>query len=485
MTALLSDNAFAQIADFLAARIGLHFPQARWRDLQRGIELAAPELGFKNALECAKRIGESNLSRDELDTLASHLTTSETYFFRDTALFRHLESELLPALIEKRRARGMRLRFWCAGCCTGEEAYTLAIVLHRLIPDLHRWNISLLATDINLPCLAKARAGVYGPWSFRGNTAWNDTRFFTAGPGKNFTVRPELRSFVRFDYLNLARNDFPSFLNGTSDIDVLLCRNVLMYFEPGVARDVFGRFSAALVEDGWLVVAPSELSLVRNDLFTTEHFETTILHRKAGPLPPAPRSVAFAPVPSAPPPRPAIVSPTAPVAKVPALRATLEQAESLYARHEHAAAQMIAEGLVATPPPDAKALRLLTRICADEGRLAEAMAWCVKAIAADRVNPSGYYLRALVLQEQGFHAEAGDALRQTLYLDPDFIIAHFKLGALAHAIGDTANARRHWRNSAQLLARCGPDEILPESEGLSTARLAEIVGALIESEVPA
>jgi chemotaxis protein methyltransferase CheR len=473
MTAPLSDNALTQIADYLAERIGLHFPPARWRDLQRGIELAAPELGFRSPLDCATWIADSELSRDQLNTLASHLTTSETYFFRDTGLFRHLESDLLPVLIEKRRASGMRLRFWCAGCCTGEEAYTLAIVLHRLIPDLHRWNISLLATDINLPCLAKARAGVYGPWSFRGNTAWNDTRFFIAGPGKSFTVRPELRSFVRFDYLNLAGCDFPSFLNGTSDVDVIICRNVLMYFASPVAREVFGRFSAALAEDGWLVVAPSELSLVRNDLFTAVHYESTILHQKASLRPTEPR------VPTTPHAR--LTPPTAPRPfpnDMPATRKPPERTGKVRSPK----AGITADACTTTTPLNGETLRWMARTCADEGRLDEARKLCEQSIVADRMEPLGYYLRALVLQEQGFLAEAADALRQTLYLNPDFIIGHFKLGALAHAIGDTTAARRHWRNTAALLNACGPEAILPESEGLSAARLLEIVDNLVESE---
>lgn len=491
MTAPLSEDCLVQVGNYLAGRIGLHFPAARWRDLQRGIEYAAPEFGFKNANDCARWIAGSDLSREQIDTLAAYLTISETFFFREAALFRHLETILLPELIEKRRAGDMRLRFWCAGCCTGEEVYSLAIVLHRLIPDLPRWNISLLGTDINVRSLAKARAASYGPWSFRGNESWNDTRFFTPGPGKDYTVRPELRSFVRFEYLNLAENSYPSFLNNTSEIDVLFCRNVLMYFEPGAALDAFGKLAAALAEDGWLIVAPSELSLVRNDLLASVHFDTTILHRKAAPraVVPAPPEIAPAAPPrtETPPAAPAPPAVSRPRVLVPAeethdAAADLERAQSLCARHQYAAAHELAGQVAAAYPRDAKAMRLLARICANEGRLEEAMAWCEKAIAADRVNPSGYYLRALVMQEQGFHGEAGEALRQTLYLDPDFIIAHFTLGALARAIGDAPASRRHWRNTAQLLARCGPGEILPESEGLSAARLKEIVDDLIELE---
>ncbi|MBL7648239.1 MAG: tetratricopeptide repeat protein [Candidatus Hydrogenedentes bacterium] len=488
MNAPLTDQLLSRASAWLTEAIGLHFPPARWRDLRRGIASAAPALGFRCPLDCTEWIAQGRLSPEQLDRLAPHLTVSETYFFRDTALFQYLESVLLPDLIQKKRAGGMGLRLWCAGCCTGEEAYSLAILLHRLIPDLPRWNLSLLATDINVDALAKAREGCYSLWSFRGTSAWNDTRYFTAGPGKCFTVRPEVRAAVRFESLNLASSDYPSLLNGTSNIDVLICRNVLMYFEPGAANRAMARLADAISEEGWLIVAPSELPLVDKAQFAPVHRESTILHQKSGlrlhtPVPPPiakpfPRP-AHRPVPPA---RPAANPNASPVDRADAEFA-LSNAEDLFAAHQHEAAWDIAVTFTGESPARVRAMRLLARICADQGRLAEAQDWCDRIIAEDRVDPAGYYLRALVLRERGLHIEAGDALRQTLYLDPDFIIAHFTLGALAHARGDAATAARHWRNTIRLLGRCAPEASVPESDGLSAARLLDIVESLMEREV--
>lgn len=489
MIAQLSDNLLSRAGGYITEAFGLYFPPARWRDLQRGIELAAADLGFNSPLDCAAWIANGKPSPEQLNLLATHFTISETYFFRDAALFQHLEHTLLPALIERRRTEDMRLRLWCAGCCTGEEAYSLAILLHRLIPDLPRWKVSLLATDVNVDSLAAARTGCYGPWSFRNSSAWNDARYFEPGPGKCFTVRPALRALVHFKQLNLARSDYPSMLNDTTDVDVLVCRNVLMYFEPEAARGAIARLADAVTEGGWLIVAPSELSLVEHVRLAPLHLESTILHRKSTAPPPAP---AHAP-PSVelPVTRPFVSAPASAartldrspvVTASPGVEDTLEQAEALFSAREHRAAWTIAASILEECPSDRRAMRLLARICANEGRLAEARAWCERVIAADRVDPLGYYLRALVLHEQGFHAEASDALRQTLYLDPDFILAHFTLGALAHAIGDTDSSQRHWRNTVRILTRVEPEETVPESDGLSAARLLDIVGALIETE---
>jgi len=487
MNAPLTDQLLSRASAWITEAIGLHFPPTRWRDLRRAIASAAPELGFRSPLDCTEWIAQGRLSPDQLDLLAPHLTVSETYFFRDSALFQYLESVLLPDLIQKKRAGGMGLRLWCAGCCTGEEAYSLAILLHRLIPDLPRWNLSLLATDINIHALAKAREGCYNLWSFRGTSVWNDNRYFTAGPGKCFTVRPEIRATVRFEYLNLASTEYPALLNGTSSIDVLVCRNVLMYFDPGAARGTMARFADAITEEGWLIVAPSELPLVEKAQFASVHRENTILHQKSAPRldatapPPVAKAIPMSPRRPIPPARPA-ASPEAPVDRA-STEASLSKAEALFAAHQHGAAWEIAVSVTGESPARGRAIRLLARICADQGRLAEAQAWCDKVIAADRVDPAGYYLRALVFQERGLHVEAGDALRQTLYLDPDFIIAHFTLGALAHAMGNAAAAARHWRNTIQLLGRCAPEAPVPESDGLSAARLLEIIESLMAREV--
>ena len=483
MTAALADKDLARLGDFFALRLGLDFPPARWPDLQRGMERAAAEFGHRDVAEFANWVLTGDLARDQIAALAVHLTVPETYFFRDRALFHVLETSLLPDLIEKRRASGGRLRIWCAGCCTGDEAYSLAIVLHRLIPDVSTRDATILATDINAHSLEKAREGRYGPWSFRDGPSPHGSPFFRPAGGNTYRVHPSLRALVEFRTLNLAEDMYPSPANNTSAVDLLFCRNVLMYFAPDAARAVLERLAAALSDDGWLVIAPSELLLARRDLFATTQIGSTIIlsKRPAQPPPVTP--------PEAPQRGSAAVSrghggrvkasqaiaPRYRPAHAPNSEPELEHATSLYAQGLHTDARAHAKRVLAARPGDAEAMRLLARICADEGLLDEALAFCDRAIAADRSQPAAYFLRSMILQGQGRSTDAGAALRQTLYLEPGFVIAHFSLASLAQAEGDARRARTHWRNAARLLAGCGPDDIVPESGGITAARLSAII----------
>ena len=144
-----SETQWMRLSEFIAEHMGLHFPRERWADLQRGMAGAAVECGFDDAAACADWLLSAPPTRTQLQVLANHLTVGETYFFRDKRTFDVLASRVLPELIDARRGRERRLRLWSAACCSGEEAYSLAILLHQVLPDLADWHVTILATDIN------------------------------------------------------------------------------------------------------------------------------------------------------------------------------------------------------------------------------------------------------------------------------------------------------------------------------------------------
>ncbi len=222
----------SQLSEFVATQMGLHFPKERWRDLERGIRSAAREFDFKDAESCLQWLVSSPLAKGQIEILARHLTVGETYFFREQKSLEILEGYVLPELIRTRRENEKRLRIWSAGCCTGEEPYSIAILLAKLIPDLKDWKITILGTDLNPRSLQKASEGVYSEWSFRGTPEWVGERYFTRAKDGRWAVLPSIKKMVTLHYLNLAEDAFPSLLSNTNAMDVIFCRNVLMYFHP-------------------------------------------------------------------------------------------------------------------------------------------------------------------------------------------------------------------------------------------------------------
>lgn len=468
MRCVLPDGLLSGLSDFVAARIGLHFPQERWRDLERGLVAATPELGQPDAAACVRWLLSAHLTRSHIEILASHLTVGETYFFREKRSLDILETQIVPALLRSRRAGERHLRIWSAGCCTGEEPYSIAMLLDRLIPDQTAWTITLLATDINPRFLRKAAEGVYGEWSFRETPEWIRTRYFKRRKDGCFELSAHIRRKVTFSYLNLADDVYPSLLNNTNAMDVIFCRNVLMYFTAQRAKNVAWNFHRSLVEGGWLIVNPAETSATLFPFFTAVEFPGAVLYRKAQDDAPGH---------------------TATGDKTPALQPDLFPAEAvpLLAPEER---QPEPPGQATTMAPvdprphgqeDREALSLHARACANQGRFDQAIEWCGKAIAADKLNPAHHYLLAAIQQEQGQVDVAAQSLNRALYLDSGFVLAHFALGNLRLSQGRHREAERHFTNALAALRAHPHDEMLPESEGMTAGRLVEIVTSVLVS----
>ena len=405
MTGALPDESLAAFSDFIGAYLGLYFPKVRWPELKKGLAGAALEFGFDDPEACVRWLMASDLSRGQIEALAGHLTVGETYFFRGDNCFEALAKVVLPGLIGLRRTSGKYLRIWCAGCCSGEEPYSIAILLDEMGLDPKEWHISILGTDVNPLFLRKAVKGTFSKWSFRNTTeAVRDKYFQRTGDGR-FLLLPRIRTNVTFRYHNLAENSYPSLLTNTNAMDLILCRNVLMYFTAENQRRVVAKLRQCLVDGGRLLVSPSEVSDFLLSQFDAIDIHGLTVFQKGpeGSRQGDPEGIESEPFEKSSP----AADAAAPAALVPI----------------QSAAPPASAGEAASRDPLAEARKM-----ANQGRLAEASDLCRKALAGDKCNPRSYYLLAVVLQEQGSLEEAEDALRNAIYLDQDFALAHIMLG---------------------------------------------------------
>jgi chemotaxis protein methyltransferase CheR len=495
-------SLLAEASDIISRRIGLYFPEGRMNDLERGLRPALREFGFEDPLPGIRWLISSVPTESQIEVLARHLTVGETYFFRDRKCFDFLEERVLPELLAGRRSAGKYIRIWSAGCCTGEEPYSIAILLFRLMPSLKDFSISILGTDINPLFLRKASAGVYGDWSFRDTPTWVREGFFTAAGDHRFELLPELRRRVTFMHHNLVGNENSSPTDAIAAMDLILCRNVLMYLTPGHQKAVIGRLKGCLAQGGWLIVSPSEVSNHLFREFEAIPFQGATFYRnsrKTGARTSVNRSgdaPAFAPhgiiTGRQPGPEQTVeenIEPPAGILRQQASAMTAHEKEPgsktsdpyeeglfLYGKGLYEEAIEKLKPLLSEEPHQmGKAAALLSRIFANQGKLPEAIDFCEKAISAERACPGHYYLRAIILQEQGKSENAAADLRKTLYLDQDFVPAHIFLGNLALRQGKVKQSARHFRNAVELLRQRVPDEVIPGAEGLTAGRLMEII----------
>lgn len=479
-------------SELIAERMGLNFPKDKWADLAHGLAEAAECLGYDDSDCLTAALVSGEFGPKEIQALARCLTVPETHFFRSPETFAMLQKQLLPELIEARRTTTRRLRIWSAGCATGPEPFSLAILLSRLLPDLADWDVRILATDINPQGFATASAGEYTQWAFRGTPAWVMSGYFTKTRDGRHKLSPAIRELVEFRYLNLVEDPFPT------DCDLILCRNVIMYFSRETAVHVADKLRMALREGGYLLVTASETGRDIQGSLSSLTLGGEIVYRRT---PPEPKAAAIPPTQAAPvpgrdgraktsaarsprstrtgkgqPPKRQVTPPKRERSATPQPeRGDLRLERRAYARDPQPVAPPAASAAAKAAADEARKL-------ADRGRLDEALTRCTDALACEKLNPSLYYLKASILQELGRSEEAEQALQSTLFLDGDFALARVMLGAIARSQDRSGEAAKHFREALELLEQMPSDSVLAETDGLTAGEMVETVASLIESE---
>ncbi|MFZ2958160.1 MAG: CheR family methyltransferase [Candidatus Ozemobacteraceae bacterium] len=493
MGEVISDKLLKGLSELVQSRIGLLFPRERWNDLLRGIQSAKEAFGFEKVEDCIGWLLSTPLTKQQRETLASFLTIGETYFFRESQFFHALELHLLPEIIRANKQENPGLKVWSAGCCSGEEPYSIAILLKKIFSSHPSWKLKILGSDINPNYLEKASRGEYGKWSFREGLPTIKEEYFHQTESGGWKIIRPIHQMVTFFNLNLVEDSFPSTENDTDGCDIIFCRNVLMYFSPETIKKILEAFHRSLAPGGYLLVSATELSLLEKMPFSPQRFGPVTVFRKGDlkdhtmshvpffpltPLDPwvplildTPSNTWFAPKEK----EPALDVPIQPMAPTISPRSVYEVAEKLYQQGLYLQVVETLKSENLQTKEAAPEMNLLARALANLGKLDFAMEWCKKAIAWDRMNPGYHFLLATIFTEMNCSPDATASLNRAIYLDPGFVLAHISLGNLAKSQGKNAKATKHFQQALQILKTMPDDEILPFSEGLSCSKLRDMI----------
>lgn len=221
---------------------------------------------------------KTNDGLTEWEQLVSLFTNGETYFFRDSGQFTLLKKTVLPELIERRKT--MRsLRIWSAGCSTGEEAYSLAILVDQLLPLRENWRVYILGTDIDSGAIRQAQQGIYNQWAFRLVDSELHQRYFHEKSGQ-WVLKHDIREMVTFRCVNVFRDIFPSPTVGIYDMDLILCRNVFLYFHHHAIASVVEKMTDTLTDGGYFLTGHNELPPESIGRLQTKIFPDSIVYQR-------------------------------------------------------------------------------------------------------------------------------------------------------------------------------------------------------------
>lgn len=272
----MSEDEFRQIRDFVYDYCGLYFDIESKYMLEKRLNKRLIQLHLGSFKDYYYQLRYSRNREDELSTVIDLLTTNETYFFREDFQLKTFIDEILPEIMRKKRGTGDRsLRIWSAGCSSGEEPYTLAMLMLQN-PQLRRWDVEIIGTDISKEILSMARDGAYGKGSFRSIDDYYIDRYFTESDGR-LRISDQVKQLVTISHLNLLDRKRVSLLG---KMDAIFCRNVIIYFDLDAKKKVISCFHDQLHAGGFLLLGHSESLMNISTDFDLRHFTHDMVYQR-------------------------------------------------------------------------------------------------------------------------------------------------------------------------------------------------------------
>jgi chemotaxis protein methyltransferase CheR len=447
---LVRDPLYPRLKEHVVRSTGLAYYEDKDTQFAERISGRLSCLGLRDCASYLNRLCDPLHGPSELDALIAGITIGETCFFRHREHFDALRDLVFPDLIARNRDR-LSLRIWCAGCADGPEPYSLAILRKREMADrLRGWQVTILGTDINRLSLARAREGEFEEWAFR-STPEDVLRNCFRKEGRRWTILPEYREGVSFQYHNLVEHAFPSLVNNLAMFDLIVCRNVMIYFGPDRMRKMILQFYDSLAPGGWLLVGPAEPNMMFFTSFQTVNAPGVTLYQKPEQSVPGLEAQEFIPAPSPPAPR----SPGPyPAANRPPL----------------------------TDPDPALVDGLGdVRRYADRGEWENAARHCEELLKKDKLNSRIHFYYGLILDQMQRNAEAERSLRRAVELDRESVLPHYYLGLFLQSRGRVRHAAASFENVLKLLNLRRDADIFADADGITAADLRNLVKMHIET----
>lgn len=431
----LSKEDFTFFQELLIQETGIYFEEERSGSLLLALESRLKETDCSSYRQYYGLLKSYPVGNLEMRNLLDLLTTTETYFFRNSEQFDVLIADVLPRIIrEKMNSADKSIRVWSAGCSRGNEAYSIAIAIMEVFSSYENWYISILGTDVNRPALFSAQDAVYGQHDMGHLSKEYQSKYFVRD-GSNYILNDNVKKMVKFEYHNLAKDPFT--MEAMQNLDIIFCRNVTIYFDFETTRQVINNFADCLLPGGLLFLGHAETLWQISDKFESVQYPNTFLYKKSF-HPAEEESIKpFIHLPSIDFESTILSAPITPQEQMPHI--IEEEAEK------------VSEGYIRAHLSNAY-------ILADQGKYTDAVNTVAEVIKADNLSIEAYYLLGVILYRTDDLKEAQAQFRKVIYIDPDIIMAYFNLANIYLHQKEYSKASFEFQNVVKLLAKKEKEE---------------------------
>ncbi len=459
----LSKEDFRLFQRLLVETSGLYFTPDKNQHLQSALWQRIQQRGHDSYGEYYRFLKYHPEGRIELKDLFDLITIGETYFFRNKAQFEVLQKFVLPDIVRRSLSCGDKsIRVWSAGCSGGDEAYSIAIAIMESVPSCESWNISILGTDINRNELRRAREGIYGERAVSQLPKEYLEKYFEI-QGTHFLLKAHVRELVQFEYHNLACD--PYLHEKMREVDLLFCRNVIIYFDDQTTQRVIDHFYNCLAPHGYLFLGHTEtLWQITNHFERVEFPQAFIYQKRVHPIP-ANDSLPFLAVPEI---KFTNFTPSLETFKSSPFEEGMEsttQGASVsnvkeidtegQERGDNASSPILPG---AQDEDDHQALLSQAVAMANEEKYQEALNILKKVIEVGHLNMEAHYLIGVLYYKIKELREAEAHFRKVIYLDRDSVLAFYHLGNIYLFQKRLTEAAREFKNAIRLIKKRPKDE---------------------------
>ena len=435
----LTEEEFERFRKLINQTSGIFFDRGKIALLRLGLSDRAEAVGAGSLSDYYERLTSVPDREEELRRLLDHLSVQETQFFRNLPQFDALRKYVIPELV-RRKADGYRsLRFWSAGCATGQEPYSLAMSVMEVLPDAESWNIQILGTDLSETALEEAKRGWYPERKLTGLDRYHLERYFRRQDG-GYTVVEPVRRMVHFIRHNMVTDPLPISIFGTCD--VIFCRNVIIYFTHETAKYVIEHFRDILNPGGYLFLGHSETLWKMSAKYSLVEMGDAFIYRKS--LPRSLEGRRFIPD------RRLRQRPLPPGVEKDRRagkgRRDIQQADDLIKTTQTESETQVA---VETKPEEILVRQARTSL--DLGDNEKAIELLTDALKRDGDTAEAHYLLGLAHERVDDLEAAVESFRRTIYCDDSHSLAYFHLANTLERLGRFKSATKEYRNAVNAL----------------------------------